>query len=255
MERIKIFLPDILTGINICIGFICIILVIQAPRVAGAFHHNHIVSAWLVVIAAVIDGFDGALARRLGKTGSFGIEFDSLADLTAFAIAPGTLLYACFYQDHSVFFVLVPLLYVVCSAYRLARFNTSAIQVSQKQLIGLATPVSAVIVVAVILLVANFYQGGTLQEVSWSTKGMITGVVLINSLLMVSSIEFITFDKYCFRNKKRLIPLFVVIIVPLLVLRFKFPAASVLIVGLFYVAECLGRRLLRTRPAHSKNKT
>ncbi|UCG92461.1 MAG: CDP-alcohol phosphatidyltransferase family protein [candidate division WOR-3 bacterium] len=255
MERIKIFLPDILTGINICIGFTCIILVLQVPRVTGTFHHNYIVSAWLVVIAAMIDGFDGALARRLGKTGPFGIEFDSLADLTAFAIAPGTLLYAFFYQGHSVFFVLVPLLYVICSAYRLARFNTSAIQVSQKKLIGLATPVSAVIVVAVVLLVANFYQRGVLQEVSWSTRGVITGVVLIISLLMVSSIEFITFDKYCFGNKKRLILLFFVIIVPLLLLRFKFPAASVLIVGLFYIAECLGRWLLRTRTAHSKNKT
>lgn len=255
MTRIKFLLPDILTGLNICIGFVCIILVIQAPRTTGAFHHNYIVSAWLIVIAGLIDILDGAIARWLGKTGAFGIEFDSLADFTVFAIAPGMLLYACFYQSHSVIFILVLLLYVVSAAYRLARFNTSALQASRTQLIGLGTPISAIILVAVVLLVVELHEMGAIQDISWSIRAVITGLILVNSSLMVLPIEFITAYEYCFRDKGRIILLLVAIVTPLLLLRFKLPAASILIVGLIYVAECLGRWLLRTRSVHPKNKT
>ncbi len=247
MAKIKYLLPDILTCINICIGFVCIILVMQAPRVTGVFHHNHILSAWLIVIAGVIDALDGAIAKWFGKTGTFGIEFDSLSDITVFAVAPSTLLYACFYQGHSVFFILVPFLYLGAATYRLARYNTNALQSPRKPLIGLTTPMSAIIVVAVVLLVADYHRLGAIQEVSWITRGAITGLALVNSLLMVSTIEFFTLKAYCFREKKRIILPLVAVVVPLLLLRFKLPAVSLLMLGLFYVAESLGRWLLQTK--------
>lgn len=255
MQRIKLLIPDLLTGLNICIGFICIILVMQAPRTTGAFHHNYIVSAWLIVIAGLIDILDGAIARWLGKTGAFGIEFDSIADFTVFAIASSMLLYACFYQGHSVFFILVLLLYIVSAAYRLARFNTSALQASRTQLMGLGTPISAIIVVAVVLLIAELYEMGVIRDISWNTRAAITGFILVNSSLMVLPVEFITAYEYCFRNKRRIILLLVAIVAPLVLLRFRLRAVSILVVGILYVAESLGRWLLRIRPARTKNKS
>ena len=155
MQRIKLLIPDLLTGLNICIGFVCVILIIQATSTTVGFHHNYVLSAWLIVIAGLIDILDGAIARWFGKTGAFGIEFDSIADFTVFAVAPSTLLYVYFYKGHSIFFVIVPLLYLVSAAYRLARFNTNALESSRKKIVGLGTPISAVIVIAAVLLVAH----------------------------------------------------------------------------------------------------
>lgn len=255
LARIKFLIPDLLTGINICIGFVCIILVMQVPPVTGAFHHNHIVSAWLIVVAGVIDGLDGAIAKRIGKTGAFGTEFDSLADLTVFAVAPSTLLYAFFYQGRSIFFAIAPLLYLIASAYRLARFNTTAPQKSEKQFVGLPTTGSAVIVVAVVPLVANLHRLGIIQEPSWSLIGVATGLVLVNSLLMVSTIEFDALDVFCLRKNNRIILPLLTVTALLLLLRLGSPAASLLMLGLYYVAESLGRWLLRTRSAQTTNKS
>lgn len=261
MQKIKLLIPDLLTGLNICIGCICFILIMQvppaklAPHSPGALHPNYIVSAWLIVIAGLIDILDGAIARWLRKTGAFGIEFDSIADFTAFAIAPGMLIYACFYRDQSIFFIIVLLLYVVCAAYRLARFNTSALQTSRTQLMGLGAPISAIIVVAVILLIAELHETGAIREISWTTRAVITGLIIINSLLMVLPIEFITAYEYCFRNIRRIILLLTAIFAPLLLLRFRLPALSILLVGILYIAESLGRALVRKRSSATSSKS
>ncbi|MGB7055066.1 MAG: CDP-alcohol phosphatidyltransferase family protein [bacterium] len=251
MARIKYLLPDILTGINICIGFICIILVMHASRIPGAFHFNYIYSAWLIIIAGLLDILDGSLARWFGKTGSFGVEFDSIADFTVFAVAPSILLYTFFYERQSIFYLIVPLFYLVSAAYRLARFNADALEASRKKIVGLGTPISAAIVVAVVLLVANLYQQGIIQEISANLRFAITILILFNVSLMILPVEFITAYEYCFRDTRRVILLIIAIVAPLLLLRFKLPSLSILIVGIIYIAESLGRRLVR-RPAQRK---
>lgn len=253
MARIKSLLPDILTGINICIGFICIILVMQASRIPGAFHYDYILSAWLIVAAGLLDILDGAIARWLGKTGSFGVEFDSIADFMVFAVAPSILLYTFFYEHHSIFYLIVPLFYLVSAAYRLARFNADALEASRKKIIGLGTPISAAIIVAVVLLVAHLHQQGAIQEISLGLRSAITILILFNSFLMILPVEFITAYEYCFRNTRRIILLLVAILAPLLLLRFKLPSLSILIVGIVYIAESLGRRLLLRRSPHKKS--
>jgi len=254
MQRIKLLIPDLLTGLNICIGFICIILVIQAPPTTGASHPNYILSAWLIVIAGLIDILDGAIARWLGKTGAFGIEFDSIADFTAFAVAPSTLLYAYFYKGHSIFFALIPLFYLVSAAYRLARFNTNALESSRKKIIGLGTPISAIIVIATVLLVANLQEQGAILEISSSIRSAITILILFVTSLMISPVEFITAYEYCFQSIRRIVLLLVAILAPLLLLRFRLPALSIFLVGILYIAESLGRALLWKRPSQRRNK-
>ena len=247
MVRIKHLIPDIITGINICIGFFCIILVIHASRETDAFHYNYTLSAWLIIIAGLIDILDGAIARWFGKTGAFGIEFDSIADFTVFAVAPSILLYKFFYESHSILYAIFPLFYLVAAAYRLARFNADALEASRKKIIGLGTPISAAIVVAVILLVADLNQQGVVQTIPPNLRYAVTILILFNSFLMVLPIEFITAYEYCFRNTKRIILLLVVIFGPLLLLRFKLPSLSIFIVGIVYIVESLSRRLVRKR--------
>ena len=245
MLRIKPLLPDIITGFNICIGFLCIILVIHASRETNGFHYNFTLCAWLIIIAALIDILDGTLARWLGKTGSFGVEFDSIADFTAFAIAPSILLYTFLYNGYSVLFSIFPLFYLVSAAYRLARFNADALEASRKKIIGLGTPISAAIIVAVVLLITSLHEQGTIQNISWGLRYAVTILILFNSILMVLPIEFITAYEYCFQSTRRVILLLIAIVAPLLLLRFRLPSLSVLAVGIIYIAESLGRILVR----------
>lgn len=220
---------------------------IKALHPAGAFQHNYLLSAWLVVIAAVIDALDGVASRGLGKTGTFGIAFDSLSDVIIFAVVPSTLLYACLYQGQSVFFIIVPMLYLVGAAYRLARFNTLALKAQGRRLLGLTTPMSAIIIVAALLIVADLHRLGIIQEVSFTIRYAITGLAIINLLLMISTIEFMTMDNYCFRDKRRIALPLIAIFAPLFLLRFRFLAASVLVLVLAYIVESLGRWILRPK--------
>jgi len=248
--RIRTLLPDILTGINICIGFACIILIIQASREADNIHFNYVLAGWLIIFAALLDILDGAIARWLGKTDTFGVQFDSIADYTAFAVAPSVLFYVFVGARNSIVFAIFPLLYLVSAAYRLARFNTDALEASRKKIIGLGTPISAAIIVAVVLLATNLQEQGIIQNISPSLRYAVTILIFFNSILMVLPVEFITAYDYCFRSTRRVVLLIVAIFAPLLLLRFKLPALSIILVGIIYIAESLGKNIVkRSGPA------
>ena len=252
MGRLRTLRPDILTGINICIGFICLLLIANASRQADTFHYNYLLSGWLIIFAALLDILDGAIARWLGKTDTFGVQFDSIADFTAFAVAPSFLLYTFFYAGHSIAYAIFPLLYLVSAAYRLARFNTDALEASRKKIIGLGTPISTAIIVAVILLIADLHQQGAIPEISLNLRLAISMLVCFNSLLMVTNLEFITAYEYCFRNTRRVLLLIIAILAPLVFLRFRLPALSIIVVGIIYIVESLFRNMLKRRIYISK---
>jgi CDP-diacylglycerol--serine O-phosphatidyltransferase len=249
MARIKALFPDLLTGINICIGFISVILIMYASRSPDPFHYNYILSAWLIVAAGLLDILDGAMARWFGKPGSFGVAFDSIADFMVFGVAPSILMYTFFYDRLSIIYLIVPLFYLVSAAYRLARFNASALESSRKIIVGLGTPISAAIVVAVVLLIAHLNQQGTVHEITTGLRSVTTLLMLFVIFLMVLPIEFITAYEYCFRSAKRVILILVAIIAPLLIFRFRLPSLSILLVGAMYIVESLGARLVRRKSA------
>ncbi len=249
MKQIRHLLPDILTGLNICIGFIAIALLIHASSTSEPFHYNYMLAAWLIVAAGLFDILDGALARWVGKTGSFGVEFDSLADFTVFAVAPSILLYTFLYRGLSIFYFAVPLFYLVSAAYRLARFNANALEASRKIIVGLGTPISAAIVVAVVLLIMHLSLGGTLYNISAGLRLVVTVFLFFIIFLMVLPVEFITAYEYCFRSTRRFIVLLIVITAPLIVLRLQYPSLSILLVGIMYIVESLGMKLIRRKPA------
>ncbi|WP_439596202.1 CDP-alcohol phosphatidyltransferase family protein [Falsiroseomonas sp.] len=109
-------IPNILTMLGLCAGLVAI---------RAAIEDRFALAAALIVVAAVIDGLDGRLARLLKATSRFGAEFDSLADFLSFGVAPAMVLYL--WSMHTVGPLgFVPcLLFAVCSALRLARFNAS----------------------------------------------------------------------------------------------------------------------------------
>lgn len=111
-------IPNILTMMGLCAGLVAIRLGIEG-RFAPA--------AALIVAAAVIDGLDGRIARLLKGTSRFGAEFDSLADFLSFGVAPPLVLYLWSLQQPGPLGFVPCVMFAVCMALRLARFNAAAI--------------------------------------------------------------------------------------------------------------------------------
>lgn len=109
-------IPNILTMLGLCAGL---------TAIRFAFEGRWENAATLIVVAGVIDGIDGRLARMLKGTSRFGAEFDSLSDFLCFGVAPGLVLYLWTLQDARGLGFAPCLLFAVCSALRLARFNAS----------------------------------------------------------------------------------------------------------------------------------
>jgi CDP-diacylglycerol--serine O-phosphatidyltransferase len=109
-------IPNIMTMLGLCAGLVAIRFAIDArwPQ-----------AATFIVVAGVIDGLDGRLARLLKATTRFGAEFDSLADFLSFGVAPALVLYLWSMQTVGPLGFLPCLLFAVCSSLRLARFNAS----------------------------------------------------------------------------------------------------------------------------------
>ena len=111
------YLPNLVTLMNLCFGTMALL-----SMFAGDYHR----SAVYILIAVLLDGLDGRLARRLNTTSELGKQMDSLSDLVSFGVAPAILIFACALEPaygYGVLPVTVTLLFVVCGAYRLARFN------------------------------------------------------------------------------------------------------------------------------------
>lgn len=113
---LKKYVPNILTFINLSFGLVSIVEVIN----------NHFFAAALCIIgAALVDRYDGRIARALNVSSDIGKELDSLADLVSFGAAPGILIYFKFGLGNSFVGLCIMLFYVICGCYRLARYNVS----------------------------------------------------------------------------------------------------------------------------------
>lgn len=171
-------LPNLFTASSIFVGVISIV---------EASQNNFTLASWLILLALLFDGLDGRVARVTNTTSQFGVEFDSLADIISFGIAPAMLLY--FYIGHYFgrFGILVSALYVIFGAIRLARFNISTAKTNPNVFIGLPIPTAAVFISMWILL---FYKY-SLQNYALILLFLALGV----SILMVSNFRYPSFKK------------------------------------------------------------
>jgi CDP-diacylglycerol--serine O-phosphatidyltransferase len=147
-----------------------------------------------ILIAILLDGLDGRVARRLNATSKFGIEFDSFSDLVSFGIAPAVMVYHwAFHSLADEFGVAVTFFYALCAASRLARFNISAENL--KSFTGLPTPGAAVFVVAVI-------NSSPMEQNS--SLAVVCGTIVMVAIgyLMVSTVEFFSIKQFKFSGVK-----------------------------------------------------
>lgn len=144
-------------------------------------------AAIAIIAAVILDGLDGKIARATRTTSRFGVEYDSLADLVSFGVAPGFLIYAWALSPYGRIGWLASFLYVVCGALRLARFNVQVDTLEKKTFNGLPIPAAATLVASVILLF-NYLGGmGTYRHIA------VVVAIYILAFLMVSNIKYASF--------------------------------------------------------------
>ena len=179
LYRRRYAVPNAVTIGNMFCGFLAIMY-----SSAGRFDKAVIA----VLIAILLDGLDGRVARRLNATSKFGIEFDSFSDVVSFGIAPAVMMYHwAFHLRADEFGVAVTFFYALCAASRLARFNISAENL--KSFTGLPTPGAAVFVVSVINA-APYAQDSLVMAIVG------TVVMLSMGYLMVSTVEFFSIKQF-----------------------------------------------------------
>lgn len=198
LQRGIYLLPSIFTMGNIFLGFWAIIRGLR-----GDFQTAPLAIAG----AAVLDAVDGRIARLTGTESEFGREFDSLADVITFGVAPALLAYRWGLDGFPRLGWLVPLFFVVCGATRLARFNVQTKVHDKRFFAGLPIPAAAGAVVSVL------YFDPDRNWRTWMALGLLVAMVLIG-LLMVSTIRYHSFKQIDLRRRRS----YRAVVVPLIVL-------------------------------------
>lgn len=173
-------LPNIFTSLNIFCGFYAII---------SAIDGRYVVAAVSILIAVVFDALDGKIARATNTASKFGAEYDSLADLTTFGLASGLMIYLWVLEPMGRIGWLAALLFLVCGALRLARFNAQAGTTNDDYFTGLPIPAAAAMNASVILLCHRFNIPADANPV------LILVMLYILAFLMVSTIKYSRFKK------------------------------------------------------------
>lgn len=171
-------LPNLFTTGSLFAGFYSMVATMNGDFRTAAI--------W-VLVSSIFDGLDGKVARLTGTSSKFGVEYDSLADLVSFGVAPGLLMFSWALKPFGRLGWLAAFLFVVCGALRLARFNVQVNTVESKRFVGLPIPAAASMVSATVLL---FYH------LNWeSSYKRVAILILIYSLafLMVSSVRYYSF--------------------------------------------------------------
>ena len=196
VPRLKIYiLPNLLTAANLFCGFVALTKIVEANISGGDFAQVK-VALWFIVLACIFDLLDGRVARMGGVESPFGREFDSLADLISFGVAPAFLVNRVVlkdvFQGHPEWGWFISSIYLLCGAFRLARFNCLTMMRGDgsKDFLGFPIPSAAGLVASL-----------TLFMIWWDEKDFATGywryclpvLMLFLSWMMVSNVRYPSF--------------------------------------------------------------
>jgi len=202
--KLKIyFLPNLLTAGNLFCGFVALTKIVEADLSAGNFQQIK-VALGFILLACIFDLFDGRVARMGGVESPFGREFDSLADLISFGAAPAFLVHRIVLRDvfggHPEIGWFVASIYLICGAFRLARFNCLATLAGgggSKDFLGFPIPSAAGLVSSLTLLIIQLNEK---DKSLGGWKYVIAAVLLFLSAMMVSTVKYPSFKSLGLRS-------------------------------------------------------
>ncbi len=173
-------LPNLFTTSALFSGFFAVVAAINGDFTAAAV---------AVFVSMVLDGLDGRVARMTNTQSAFGAEYDSLADMLSFGVAPALVAFTWILQDVGKVGWIAAFVYVACAALRLARFNVQIGSTDKKWFIGLPSPSAAALVAGCVWVFHNF------DAEAFAFKLLMTLVVAAAGILMVSNIRYYSFKE------------------------------------------------------------
>jgi CDP-diacylglycerol---serine O-phosphatidyltransferase len=182
-------LPNLFTLGNLLCGFLAVAAVIHGS------HEALISASWWIIIAAILDALDGKVARLTGTSSEFGVEFDSIADVVSFGLAPAALVYRYSFAGAEKIGLIFSFCFLAAGAIRLARFNVTAGTVAKSHFTGMPIPAGAGIVAAYILFSDKVWP-------AIATLDVAVALVVMTSIAMVSRFRYGILPKIGFRSTK-----------------------------------------------------
>jgi CDP-diacylglycerol--serine O-phosphatidyltransferase len=179
-------LPSVLTTFGMFAGFYSIIASIN-----GDFN----TAAISILIAMLWDTLDGRVARLTNTQSAFGAEYDSLADLVSFGVAPALLVYEWSLSDLGRFGWLAAFIYLACAALRLARFNTQVGSADKQYFQGFPSPAAAGVIATMIWLKIWTYAFFDSDVISIGYY-LGAGITILCGILMVSNVRYYSFKEF-----------------------------------------------------------
>lgn len=192
-------LPNLFTICSIFAGLFSIV---------SSFKGNHEIAAMAIVFSMIMDSLDGKVARLTNTMTQFGAQFDSMADMVSFAVAPAILVYTWNLFALGKFGWIAIFIYTVAVALRLARFNTQPEHYGKRYFQGIPCPAGAAIITSLVWVGIDLNLTGKAITIATAVATITAGV------LMVSNIRYRSFKDADFKNN---VPFVVMLIVALVI--------------------------------------
>ena len=187
-------LPNLFTTACLFSAFFAIVM---------AMNNQFAQAAVAIFVAMVLDSLDGRVARLTNTTSDFGANYDSLADMVSFGVAPALVAYVYALQGMGKLGWLAAFIYVAGAALRLARFNTNIGVVDKRFFQGLPSPAAAALVAGLIWLVTDLHEARFITYSAADLRWLVWGVTLYAGVTMVSMVPFYSFKDI---NLRRSVP-------------------------------------------------
>lgn len=198
LQRGFYLLPNLLTTAGLFSGFYAVVAALK-----GLYD----VAAMVIFIGMIFDGFDGRIARLTGTESAFGAEYDSLADMVTFGVAPALVVYSWALHDLHKPGWLAAFIFAAAGALRLARFNTQIGIADKRFFQGIPIPVAAGLIASMVWTCQEYAITGTWVTISAAIITVLAG------LLMVSNIRYYSFKDLDFKDKVPFIMMILVVLV------------------------------------------
>jgi len=202
-------LPSVLTTFGMFAGFYSII---------SSINGDFTIAAISIMIAMMWDTLDGRVARLTNTQSAFGAEYDSLADLVSFGLAPALLVYQWTLYELGRFGWLASFVYLTCAALRLARFNTQVGIADKRYFQGLPSPAAAGVIASMIWLKIWTFASFDSDVISLGYY-LGAGITILCGLLMVSNLRYYSFKEL--DSKKASFRFLLIVIMSLIILVYK----------------------------------
>jgi CDP-diacylglycerol--serine O-phosphatidyltransferase len=185
-RRAVYLIPNLFTTGNLFCGLFSILSV---------FNANYLAAAISILVALIFDMLDGKSARWTKSTSQFGVEYDSLADLVSFGVAPGLLIYAWALSAQGMVGSAVMFTFVACGALRLARYNVMTATSESRYFTGLPIPAAASVIATLVIFDHHIVRMGA------EIKPLLILIMTLSlAFLMVSTIKYRSFKEFKLRG-------------------------------------------------------